>query len=350
MSLETIAVDVIEGRRKCPVFRGFFYGLSLLFQLGVKIRHFLYSVEIFRSEEYSLPVISVGNLVAGGTGKTPFMKKLVLELSEKPGALAILTRGYRSKAENGFVLASNGAGPLVEASICGDEPYWLACHTKASVWVGKDRCWSARQAITFGAKLLLLEDGFQYSKLKKQVEIVLLDATDLWGKGYFLPRGYLRESPKRLYKADWIVVTRLEEVLDLEKITQEIRRFTKAPILGVSGTYFLNPKIKGKKVGAFCGIAKPEFFYKRLALEGVQIVKTLSFSDHKTPSLEELSLFAKQCQELEAEYLICTEKDLVKLGNLFAFSLPVEAMKMDLQVTWNLPLWNEMLQSIKAKM
>jgi tetraacyldisaccharide 4'-kinase len=139
MGIEDVVIDLIEGRRKSKVLQGSLYFLSLLYQMATKVRNILYDHKILKTHKSSLPVISIGNLVAGGTGKTPFVQKLAHELSQIPGEVAIVTRGYRSQAECRSLLASHGEGPLVSATICGDEAYWLALKTKASLWVGKNR-------------------------------------------------------------------------------------------------------------------------------------------------------------------------------------------------------------------
>ena len=348
MDIETLVLDVIEGRKKAPFLRGAFYVLSLAFQLGVRIRHLLYDRGLFKSHLSNRPVISVGNIVAGGTGKTPFVAKLVKELVAKPGDIAILSRGYRSQNEKGISLqVSKGFGPESSSAICGDEPYWLALETNASIWVGKDRVQSADRALEAGSHLLILEDGFQHRALKRKMDIVLLDGLDLFGKGFFLPRGYLRDSPKRLKKVDYVVVTHLEEGLDKAKICSEIRRYTEAPILGFKAKYSLEARVRGKKVGAFCGIAKPGIFYEALKSEGLELVNTFTSPDHVMPSQEDLELFAVLSKASGAEYLICTEKDFVKYEAGGSLVLPISILKMDLDCIWNENVWKEMIESIK---
>lgn len=350
MGIESFVVDLIEEKKKVFFAKNILYALSLFYRMAVFFRNFLYDRCFFKSYKSSLPVISVGNLVAGGTGKTPFVQKLVEELSLEIGDVAIITRGYRSKAEHQFVLASLGGGPLVSSRLCGDEPYWLALYTKASIWVGKNRIRSLQKAALSRARIACLEDGFQHRKVKRDVEIVLLSGPDLFGKGYFLPRGYLRESPQSLSRADWIIVTQLESDFCKEAILQKVRPFSKAPIIGFSSSYELDFQVVGKKVGAFCGIAKPSFFYKALGSKGVQIVKTLTVSDHHCPSLEDLSHFALECQKLGAEFIICTEKDWVKLDSLTSLVLPIQSLKMKFECVWNENIWKEMVQSIQTRM
>jgi tetraacyldisaccharide 4'-kinase len=350
MSIEPFIIDLIEGKRKHFLMEKLLAFSSFFYKKAVEVRHFLYDFRLARSHSVSLPVISIGNIVAGGTGKTPFVQKLVEELSMDPGSVAILSRGYRSLAEHQFVLASSGYGPLVSPSICGDEAYWLASSTNASVWVGKNRLWSARHLNLSKAKIAILEDGFQHRKIQRNVEIVLLDATDLFGRNHFLPRGYLRDLPSRLSKADYVVVTRLKPDFVSEEIERKIRAFTKAPIVGFQASYSLDVNSKGKKVGAFCGIAKPDFFYEALEGQGVEIVDRFSVADHKVPSLEQLSCFSEACKKLGAEMLICTEKDYVKLFDYPSLSLPIRVLKMQLECIWNQPVWKQMIETIKNRL
>ena len=350
MGIENAIVDLIEGRRKSWILQSLLYFLSLVYQAVVNIRNVFYDQKLFKVHSSSLPVVSVGNIVAGGTGKTPFVQKLAMELSQIPGEIAILTRGYRSAAESHFVLASSGEGPLVPPSLCGDEAYLLALRTKASIWVGKHRFQSLPKIEESQARLIFLEDGFQHRKISRDIDIVLLSAKDLFGKDFFLPRGYLRESPKNLLRADAIVITHVEEGMDFQKIEQRIRRFSSAPLVGFSSRYTMKKDLKGKKIGAFCGIAKPNSFYDALSAEGMHIVKTLTYPDHKIPSLQELSFFALECQKLEAEAIFCTEKDQVKFENGLSLELPIEVLSMDLVCTKNENIWKEMVHSIHTRM
>ncbi len=348
MTLESYVIDYIEGRRKNSFIRGFLYGISLFFHLGCKIRHCCYDYGIFKSYKVAPPVISVGNLVAGGTGKTPFVEMLVKELSLKVPSIAIIARGYRSTKEkgSGVYQVSKGEGPLLPIDICGDESYWLAKKTQASIWVGKDRVASARLAAKQGSHLIILEDGLQHRRLKRDKEIILLHAADLFGKGHFLPRGYLRDLPIRLEKADFIIVTHLEEGPAKEEILLQIRAFSKAPVIGFSTHYVLQENIAGVKIGAFCGIAKPEFFYKALQDLGGELIETFTSKDHILPSQNELEAFGKQCKQKQAMCLITTEKDDVKLGVNQVAGIPVFVLKMEFKCVWNKNLWQELCQSM----
>src|SRR5579872_2521109 len=254
MNLESYLVTVIEGKRKAELIKPLLYLLSALFKSGAILRHIAYNKGWLRSVSVPIPVISVGNIVAGGTGKTPLIYLLAKELSAF-GQVAILSRGYRSKVEreNGIVNLSKGEGPLYSAEVCGDEPHWLAEKLpEAWLWVGKNRSNAAKQAEHAGAHYVLLDDGMQYRKLKRNLEIVVMDAKDLFGKGYFLPRGYLRDCPKRLRYADLIVVNHVGDQEEWERIKKELAAFSSAPVVGMRMKLEAAQELQGKKVGLFC--------------------------------------------------------------------------------------------------
>lgn len=346
MSFESLVVDCIEGKKKNFFLLQAFSLCSILFKFLCKVRHFCYDKKLLKSRQVSCPVISIGNLVAGGTGKTPFVQLIVKELSKKNIPIAILSRGYRSKKTKKTLQVSSGVGPMQSVESCGDEAYWLAKETNASIFIGKDRIASAKKAIQLGSKLLILEDGMQHRRLKRDIEIVLLHAADLFGKGHFLPMGYLRDFPSRLKKASLIIVTHLEEGASCMEILQKIRVFTEAPVVGFSASYHLQENIAGQKIGAFCGIAKPFFFYKALEGLGGKIVQTLSSEDHMLPVKKNLEDFARNCKEEGVACLVCTEKDYVKLNRNEILGLPVFALKMNFRCVWNENLWQEFCQSI----
>ncbi len=352
MSLESFVTDVIEGRRNRGLLAPFFWCLSKVYSCLVAIRHFLYDKDVFSSFKSPLPVVSIGNIVAGGTGKTPLMQKLLQDLNWNPGDAIIVTRGYRKSSKiKGSFAASLGFGPMVDVSFCGDEAFWLAFHTSASVWVGSNRVESIKKATSSktSAKMIFLEDGFQHRKVRRDIEIVLVSAKDLFGKGAFLPQGYLRDFPSRLANADWIIVTHLTQNDHKGILEREIRRFSKAPIIGFSSKYQMTIPIEGKKVGAFCAIAKPQFFYDALVSEGSEIVDVCTLPDHKAPSEKSLVDFANRCKKKGAQYLVCTEKDAVKRSSMIVAGLPIVVCKMEMVCSWNEKFWKEMLHSIQTR-
>ena len=319
MSLEAYVLDIIEGRRSQPLVKALFSCLSRCYRVGVKWRHMAYDIGLFKTVAAAAPVVSVGNIVAGGTGKTPVVQMLVEALKGDQN-IAILSRGFRSKAEmydEEVFCVSRGQGPLLSPEICGDEPYCLAGKLAAQVWVGKDRVACAQEAVRHGAKCLILDDGMQHRRLKRDCEIVVIDANDPFGKGKFLPRGLLRDLPERLKKVDLIVANHIEDKLHYCEVQKMLAPFTLAPIVATKLCVLNSTECSNKTVGLFCGIGKPHYFQETVEELGNEIVHKWFLLDHIAPKKHELEAFVKESLERGAEVLLCTEKDWVKLPKDF---------------------------------
>src|SRR6267142_5780385 len=229
-NIETFVVEVIFGERRgwsATLVRAALYSCSKVFQVAIKFRRFLYNVRILRDSTLGVQVIAIGNLTWGGTGKTPVVEKFARELSDQGRNVAILSRGYRSKPKpfhewlvNKILLrddttpprvVSDGKSLLLDSEMAGDEPYMLASNLKdVVVLVDKDRVKSGRYAIEkFGCDTLLLDDGFQYWKLRgRRQDIVLVDCQEPFGNEFMQPRGTLREPPSHLARANTIFITK----------------------------------------------------------------------------------------------------------------------------------------------
>src|SRR5205085_5007508 len=224
---------------RAAILRVLLLGLSKIFKLAVKARRFLYNVRIFRDSTLGVQVIAIGNLTVGGTGKTPVVEKFARELRDQGRNVAILSRGYRSKPPpvHQWLLnkiffrddttpprvVSDGKSLLLDSETAGDEPYMLASNLKdVIVLVDKDRVKSGRYAIEkFGCDTLLLDDGFQYWKLRgRRQDIVLVDCQQPFGNEYLLPRGTLREPPSHLARANTIFITKSDR--ETESLRQRI--------------------------------------------------------------------------------------------------------------------------------
>src|SRR5438270_7986133 len=233
---ETFFLEVILEERRdalAGIVRAILYLCSKLFQVAVKARRFLYNVRILRDSTLGVQVIAIGNLTVGGTGKTPVVEKFARELRDQGRNVAILSRGYRSKPApfhevliNKILLrddttpprvVSDGKSLLLDSEMAGDEPYMLASNLKdVVVLVDKDRVKSGRYAIEkFGCDTLLLDDGFQYWKLRgRRLDIVLVDCQQPFGNEQLLPRGTLREPPSHLARASTIFITKSDGQTD----------------------------------------------------------------------------------------------------------------------------------------
>ncbi len=329
MTLESYVLEVMSGKRKGKTL---LHMLSYLYRGGVALRNLAYDAKVFSSAKVKAPVISIGNIVAGGTGKTPLVKMLAEELS-KTLKVAILSRGYKSKIENsGDVLCIHSGTPV---EICGDEPFWLARYLpNVAVWVGKNRKESARQAIEKGAEVILLDDGMQYRDLHRDVEIVVMDGEDLFGKGYFLPRGLLRDDPARLKKASLIVIN---DAKCHKKIKEKLSLYTNAPVMFVRMN--IQEDLKGKRACVFCAIGKPTRFLQSVKDAGADVLSTFFKPDHDPFFPEELTLFAKKSG---ADVIVCTQKDYVKLPRHFSCSLPVLPLQGEFEIVSGKEEWQKL--------
>src|SRR5437870_10500067 len=231
-AVETFVLEVIFEQRRgtwAAIVRAGLFALSKIFQVAVKARRFLYNVRMLRDTTLGVQVIAIGNLTVGGTGKTPVVEKFARELRDQGRTVAILSRGYRSKPPpltrrliNRLFfrrertpprVVSDGKSLLLDSETAGDEPYMLASNLKdVIVLVDKDRVKSGRYAIEkFGCDTLLLDDGFQYWKLRgRRRDIVLVDYQQPFGNEYLLPRGTLREPPAHLRRAHVIFLTKVD--------------------------------------------------------------------------------------------------------------------------------------------
>lgn len=359
--VEIYFLDIIKGQRKgfAPLLiKAILLPLSWVYQLIVTLRNWAFDHGWLRRYTPPVPmVISIGNIVAGGTGKTPVTSLLAKEFYPSI-PLAILSRGYRSKAENLVtpVVLSKGQGPMHPSSFCGDESYMLSQNfPKAFVFVGKDRHKSSDMAAKAGVKLILLDDGMQHRRLARDFEVVVMDALDPFGLGYFLPRGLLREGKKSLARADIIVLNHVKNHDQYAAIRRQIADYTTAPVIGTTTEVIKIldlhdqplPSLNGKLVGIFSGIAHPDYFANTLKELGVAFVESYFIADHTEYPLSQLYAFATRCKEKGAEWLICTEKDRVKLADSLELPLPVAWVKMQLTVVEGEMQWNAFIKQIK---
>ena len=301
------AQALIEGRRRNRPLFALFSFCSLGWKWWVKGKNFLYRREFLPTERVSVPVISVGNIVAGGTGKTPLVHLIAKTLSQEI-PMAILTRGYRG----------------------GDEAKLLARRLPSvPVYIGKNRIASAYRAIADGAKLLLLDDGFQHRKLARDFDCLLLHPADR--HDHYLPRGTLRDDPERISEAT--------HIFSYPSGTEGIG-------LALGGKKL---HCSAKKVGAFAAIARPEQFFQTLREMGLEIVATCELADHEPIGEKRLARFAEECRQKGAEALICTEKDWVKLSLTSPLALPVDYLEIELEVVSGIDQWQLFIEQIRQK-
>ena len=319
--------------------------LSYGFRLIVQGRNRLYERGFFSPKSTEVPVISVGNIVAGGTGKTP-VTLLLAERLLKDVRVGIVSRGYLSEAEKRKepLLVSKGAGPLYPPEKCGDEVFLLSSRLpEAIVVAGKDRIKAANMAAAAGAEVVILDDGMQHRRIARDIEIVVVNGHDPYGGGYFLPRGSLRDDPKRLREADLIVINGGEEIENnLPQVVVENRP---------QKVFFSDGKeidIAEKScVGVFCGIANPDRFVQAVERMGCKVVETHFVADHRKIGNRELMNFSSRAKERGAELLLCTEKDAVKGLSFSKSALPIGWVKSGLVIKKNQKGWEELVAKVK---
>ena len=310
--------------------------LSLLYSLLVRGRLWCYQTGLLRGRRLPGKVISVGNLTVGGTGKTPMVLWLAERLAAEGKRAGILTRGYRGSPGN------NGRAQGEPQS---DEVALLRARLKgkAQLGVGPDRYRNGMALARHGTDVFVLDDGLQHLQLLRDVEIVILDATDPFGGGMLLPAGRLREPPSALRRADVVVVTRSDSVpaLALEGV---IRRYSACPIF--YATTRLDQVLRLPQLAvelperdwraghffAFCGIGNPAAFFDDLRRWGMQVAGQRSFADHHAYTAAEASELERAARECGAEALVCTEKDVWNLRNAGLSGMPAFCCRISLEL------------------
>lgn len=342
--------------------RFFLLPLSWIYGGATKVRNWCYDHQIFRCYTAPIPlVISVGNIVAGGTGKTPVTLLLAQQFYERY-PLAIITRGYRSRAArySSPLILSHGTGPITSAAEGGDEPYLLARRLPhAMVIVGGNKREASLLASKQGVAVAILDDAMQHRKLARDCEIIVVDVEDLFGHNHYLPRGLLREERAAFSRADLLVLNHVESQQQFDAAREQLLPYTKAPAVGTRGCAVamrdssgaLVPDLAPKTlVAMFSGIANPHRF--RRTLEGeyqLQIVEETIFPDHIGPSFQELETIAASAKQRGALALMCTEKDWVRLSPPFPTSLPLIWVEWGITIVTGEEIWRKTLDAMEQK-
>jgi len=302
--------------------------LSFLYGLGVRVRLAVCK----RMEKKGLPgpVVSIGNLTTGGTGKTPAACMLAEWALGEGYRVVILSRGYGGRYKEGVLVVSDGKDINIGPVKAGDEPYLLARRLPGvPVVISRDRYLAGQLAHEkFGSDFFILDDGFQHMALKRDLDLVLLDAYSPFGNGHLLPWGPLREPVGQIGRADALIITRSGQVSkmdDSEGILgglisdKPVFRGDHIPekvIFPVEGREYDVGFLEGKRVAAFAGIARPERFRETLISLGADLVAFRSFGDHHSFRPDELLELKSVKEETDADYLLTTEKDWVRLSDI----------------------------------
>jgi len=290
--------------------------LSALYGAAVRTRNELYDRGMLTVRRLEGPVVSIGNLTVGGSGKTPFLIMLGELLQQRGIAFDVLSRGYRRETQGVAIVKPNGA-----ASEFGDEPLLISRKLGVHVIVGEDRWQAGKLAeARFGPQLHLLDDGFQHRQLARDFDIVLVTPTD--ARDSLLPQGRLREPVASLARADAVVLTNDTSAEGLQlrnQLVWHVRR-------GIVTPETLEPWF------AFCGIARPENFFAQL--EGTQVVLagTRSFRDHHGYTEEDVHELQGLRQQAGAPAFVTTEKDAVNLGGHLQALQPIHVARVRMEL------------------
>lgn len=347
---------------------------SFFFWILVQVRLFLFRRRIKTVHYLGTFVVSVGNITAGGTGKTPVVELLSRSLASRGRKCAILTRGYKSHDlekpqvwldKNGKrvkrvpKIASDGVTRYLSPLYAGDEPFMLARNLDdVAVLVDKDRVKSGIFAIEqLGSNTLILDDGMQFLKLKHEIDIVLVDCGFPFGTGALLPRGTMREPRASLRRASYIILTK-SEGKPQDELIATIRKYNKvadiivtnhAPVLLeniFTGEQLPLDALKGKYVACLSGIARPESFENLVEALGANVEIRRSYPDHYWFDQEDLDAFVERCAERAMDMIVTTEKDAVRFLRPGEMDVPIYFLRIQIDILQGQEKWDAMIDRI----
>jgi tetraacyldisaccharide 4'-kinase len=315
-----------------------FTPLALGFRVGVAFRRTAYRRGWFKTHRLNRPVVSVGNLTAGGAGKTPLVMYIAERLLNRGWNPVILTRGYGRRRGADIISLAPGSGRRVDAREVGDEPALLArALPRVPIVVCADRHRAGQVAEeSFPVDVHLLDDGFQHWRLARDVDVVALDVTQEFSDWALLPAGRLREPCAAVARAHLVVLTRTElcDPLTLHdrvhRLNPQARIFLSSTSLRnfvdvQSGGPFAVQELRGQPLCAFCGIGNPSAFFADVRRWGFSVVAEVTFPDHHVYSAEDLRRLAQRARRAGAAALLTTEKDALNLPPAWDSEIPVTA-------------------------
>ncbi|MEZ5424917.1 MAG: tetraacyldisaccharide 4'-kinase [Pyrinomonadaceae bacterium] len=326
--------------------------LSRLYGAIIKARNSFYEKGVLKSFSLGVPTVSIGNITVGGTGKTPLVAWVAGFLAERGERVCVLTRGYGRQNPKERIVVSDGERILSDPTRSGDEPVELArkLFGKALVIADADRVGAGNWARNrFGVTAFVLDDAFQHLRVKRDLDIVVIDATDPFGNDRLLPNGTLRESPENLGRAGLIVITRTNLSDRTEELKERISGYNpNCPILRaenktarlikledfqIEAESANNPKSKiqnpKSKSLAFCALGNPENFFEQLRREKIPLAATEKFPDHHFYRPKDIARLEMKAAATGAENMLTTAKDAVKLKDL-KFDLPCYVLEIGL--------------------
>lgn len=326
---------------------------------ALRLRDALYAAGLLKSSRLACPVIAIGNLTLGGTGKTPAVELAVRTLQEIGVAPGIVSRGY-GRSTTGVKVAADRDGIRSDPRSVGDEPFLLARRMPGvPVVVGENRFEAGTLCVErFGVGALVLDDAFQHRTLHKDLEVVLINGCAPWGNGRLFPRGQLREPLTALARANLVIVTRPPDSGGaVDEIFATIRRHNSGSPLVLAdlkpvecwearSARALSPDaLRGRRLLAFAGIAYPEGFSETLTRLGAAVTGFRTLADHHWYEERDLVTLAEHARQSGAEGLVTTEKDWVRLSALSLPQLPLWVLGVRLVLTRGREQWHSAIKS-----
>lgn len=365
--IEQYFIEIIRERRKAPLdsfVKGLLFIASRFYLRAINIRTWMYDTRIIRNRAIGCLVVSIGNLTCGGTGKTPIVEIFARTLSQKGRKVAVLSRGYRSRDKRSLLgklkkrlfsqkmevpprVVSDGKNLLHDSITAGDEPYMLASNLKnVAVLVDKDRVKSGLYAIDeFGTDVLILDDGFQYLRLKAHINIVLVDSTAPFDNHHVLPRGLMREPIEHILRADYVFLTKSDGSPRLRHLKDFIRKHNhRAEIIECChkpqyleevfdrGHRHPLESLKGLKIASISAIANPASFEGFLEDLGGILVLKRHYADHHRYRQQELIDFINDAKAAGAELIVTTEKDAVRMPRLDRRDIDIQFLRVEIDI------------------
>ena len=298
------------------------------YEMATRLRAYGYERGWFARRHLPVPVISIGNLTVGGTGKTPLVIQITEWLLEAGRRVAVLSRGYRRTSREPLLLVSDGARIVATAEEAGDEPFLIAQRCpRAVVAVGVDRYRLGRHVLeTCGVDCIVLDDGFQHLGVHRDVNLLLVDATDAQGLKRLLPAGRLREPITAAKRATGVIVTRAENPNHVDDILKQLRSavdplpmmaqvvFRAAQLVSVAtGGHRSSEWCKGKRALLVSGVGHAASFRNTAEELGVSVLDEVAYPDHYTYSEDDVGTLRERAIQRKAEVVLTTEKDAAKI-------------------------------------
>lgn len=338
-NFQTYFIDLVHSKEVDGLFphliMGILYIFSLIYGLLVNIKLAGYKYGIFQKQKLDCFVISLGNVTVGGTGKTPTAQRLARDIRDMGYRVVILNRGYRAKWHGEVGIVSDGKRLHMDAAEAGDEAYMLAKHLpEVPVLIGAERAKTGRYAMEhFGAEVAILDDGYQHWQLERDLDILLVDAVNVFGNGYILPRGTLREPISHISRADICLMTKVDQAAagSCDYIRETVHRHNPEARIVESihqprcfiplTEWYVNiasqgidiAQMRGKRIMAVSAIGNPASFEQTLSDLGAVIIESLRYPDHHDYAMSEMTDIFQQAENAGAEAIVITEKDAVKI-------------------------------------